>query len=84
MGGLGQQIAQLQQMDLEKSMRSLGDGDSAGMGEIMQSPTASVLDKETKDAIMALPSIMSANIDAVKNADQNTQDGLKDLSRYIA
>lgn len=84
MGGLEQQIAQLQQMDLEKSMRSLGDGDSAGMGEIMQSPTASVLDKETKDAIMALPSIMSANIDAVKNADQNTQDGLKDLSRYIA
>ena len=84
MGGLEQQIAQLQQMDLEKSIRSLGGGDSAGRDVLERHPTASVLDKETKDAIMALPSIMSANIDAIVNADQNTQDGLKDLSRSIA
>ena len=84
MGGLEQQIAQLQQMDLEKSMRSLGDGDSAGMGEIMKSPTASVLDKETKDAIMALPSIMSANIDAVKRSGEEMADGLNNVAKNIA
>jgi len=65
-------------------MRSLGDGDSADRDVLERRPTASILDQETKDAIMALPSIMSANIDAIVNADQNTQDGLKDLSRYIA
>jgi len=84
MGGIDQQIAQLQQMDLEKSMRSLGDGDSAGMGEIMKSPTASVLDKETKDAIMALPSIMSANIDAVKRSGEEMADGLNNVAKNIA
>ena len=86
MGGIDQQIAQLQQIDLNKEMQAMKDriiqGD--GMGGIMHDPTASVLDQETKDAIMILPSILSANIDAIVNADQNTQDGLKDLSRSIA
>ena len=84
MGGLEQQIAQLQQMDLEKSIQSLGDGDSAGIGEIMQSPTASVLDNETKDAIMALPGLMTANLDAVKRSGEEMADGLNNVAKNIA